>query len=62
MGKNGFLVAAGDVAGFSDRIERLIADADLRKAMGTAGAEIVAAQFSIETMVEKYHRIIEGAS
>ena len=59
-GQNGFMVPLGDVDDFADKICKLIADEQLRKAFGTASVA-VAAQFKIEAIQEQwmdlYHKI-----
>jgi glycosyltransferase involved in cell wall biosynthesis len=52
---NGFLVPIKDSAALADKLERLIKNPQLRKAMGTRGREIYLEQFGIE----KYHDRME---
>ena len=49
-GRSGYLVAEHDVQGLADKLAVLIADPEQRRAMGQTGAEIVAAEFNIETL------------
>jgi glycosyltransferase involved in cell wall biosynthesis len=51
-GRNGFLVAPGDVVALTGAIERLVDDARLRKSMGACGREIAACEFSLDKMTE----------
>jgi len=51
-GKNGFLVKPGDETGLSVAIEKLLADENMRHAMGKRG-QIVARDFSEEKMIKK---------
>ena len=59
-GQNGFMVPLGDVDDFADKICKLIADEQLRKAFGAASVA-VATQFKIEAIQEQwmdlYHKI-----
>lgn len=57
-GRSGFLVAPGDVAGFADRIERLLADPGLACAMGQAGRARVAA-FDERSMLRDLEALYE---
>lgn len=47
-GQNGMLVKPRDVAGLADALERLIADPNLRRAMGSQGRRIVEAEFNLD--------------
>ena len=51
-GESGFLIPTGDAEALADRLERLLADAELREQMGARGLKRVE-RFSVETMVEK---------
>ncbi|MGH2516067.1 MAG: glycosyltransferase, partial [Ktedonobacterales bacterium] len=44
-GEQGFLIRPGDGASLADRIERLVGDESLRKAMGAAARHKVLARF-----------------
>ena len=58
-GRTGYLVAPGDAAQFADRVLRLL-NAPLRsRLMGAAGRDAVVANWSIESMVRGYERLIE---
>jgi glycosyltransferase involved in cell wall biosynthesis len=63
--RSGLLVPAGDVAAFAAATDRLIRDADLRRALAAAGPER-AAEFSVERMVRGtqavYDAILTAAS
>lgn len=52
-GISGFIVPPGDVAALTDRMDRLLADPDLRAAMGAAGRARVEAEFDIATEARK---------
>jgi glycosyltransferase involved in cell wall biosynthesis len=52
-GKTGFLVRSGDIAGFTEKLSRLIEDASLRELFGQAGREFVRKNFSTERMVSR---------
>jgi glycosyltransferase involved in cell wall biosynthesis len=62
--QSGFLVPVGDVAAFSQRAETLIADACLRRTMGTNGRRLAETEFSLAAMVEAqqeiYFNLFEG--
>jgi glycosyltransferase involved in cell wall biosynthesis len=58
-GVNGYLVPAGDAAALSDRITRLLSDADLRRRMGTAGRELVREQFTFGAQAQRYVELFE---
>lgn len=47
-GETGLLAPAGDVVGQAERLRRLAADAELRRAMGAVGLEVARSQFSPE--------------
>lgn len=51
-GENGFLVEPGDETGLSVAIEKLLADENMRQAMGKKG-QIAARDFSEEKMIQK---------
>lgn len=63
-GRSGFLVPPGDAAAIADRLMRLLGDPALRRAMGEAGREIVAARFTSQRHAEAtagvYERAIAG--
>jgi len=52
-GETGFLVPRGDVAALSQRVSRLLGDADLRARMGSAAREVALTRFSAARMVER---------
>lgn len=51
-GENGFLIPTGDAGALADRLERLLADAELRERMGERGLERTE-RFSVATMVDE---------
>ncbi|MDB2265758.1 glycosyltransferase family 4 protein [Halorubrum ezzemoulense] len=51
-GESGYLIPTGDPRALADRLETLLADAELRKQMGARGRER-AARFSVTMMVEQ---------
>jgi glycosyltransferase involved in cell wall biosynthesis len=55
-GTSGFLVRAGDTAGLRSAMSRLIADAPLRDAMGTAARES-SARFALDAVVPEFERL-----
>jgi glycosyltransferase involved in cell wall biosynthesis len=61
-GDNGRLVRAGDASGMAQAVLSLCADADRRAQFGERGHAVVAAQFTIEAMVERVMRVYAGAA
>ena len=59
-GISGYLVPVGDVEHLTDRVQRLLEDADLRKRMGAAGRERAARLFDPETHRRKMLEIYAG--
>ena len=59
-GISGYLVPVGDVERLTDRVQRLLEDADLRKRMGAAGRERAARLFAPETHRRKMLEIYAG--
>ena len=61
-GKTGFLVPSGDAEAFSEKIELLCSDDELRKRMGEAFYKDADARFSVKSMIDThiniYSRII----
>jgi glycosyltransferase involved in cell wall biosynthesis len=56
-GKTGFLLEPGDLSGLSRRLEELASSPELRYQLGSAGRDLVRAQFSVEVMVGSLHRL-----
>jgi len=54
QGQNGFLVPAGDRAGFGRFANKILNDPALAAAMGAAGRERMTREFSVERMVSNY--------
>lgn len=52
-GQTGLLVPVGGIEAFADAILKLIRDAGLRKAMGTAARKRIVEKFSIESVVDR---------
>jgi phosphatidyl-myo-inositol dimannoside synthase len=48
-GETGYLIDPNSVCELTDRLKRLLRDADLRKRMGSRGAEVVKADFGFDT-------------
>lgn len=61
-GKNGFVVARGDVQAYSDRIKTLLNDTDLACRMGQTGRQMLLERFSskqhVDQLVETYSELI----
>jgi glycosyltransferase involved in cell wall biosynthesis len=57
QGHSGFLVPVGDVAALSQQASTLLADAGLRKSMGTKGREVAETKFSLAAMVAAQQEI-----
>ena len=51
-GEDGFLVEAGDVETLAERLERLAADPELRRAMGERGRERVLPRYAVERLID----------
>jgi len=58
-GFNGFLVALGDIGGLADRIERLLADANLRDMLGRNASASVRERYAVARMVEEHERLYD---
>src|SRR5581483_9878256 len=50
-GRAGFLVPAGDLDGFADRLEELAGSPELRRRLGEAGRKHVFARYSVDRLV-----------
>jgi glycosyltransferase involved in cell wall biosynthesis len=59
-GREGLLVPPGDPAALADRVDRLLASAELRRALGEAGRERVESRFSLDRMVEATAEVYAG--
>jgi glycosyltransferase involved in cell wall biosynthesis len=57
-GENGFL--AGTLAAWEEHLNRLIADAELRRRIGQAGRATAERDFAVSTVVPKYVRLFES--
>ena len=55
-GKNGFLVAPGDIDTMADRVVRLLRDQRLRETMGQSG-RLIGEDFSLEKMLHEYSHL-----
>ena len=58
-GEDGFLVPAGDIQFFADRLIALCRSRELREKMGEAGRKNVE-KFSMEKVMLQYSEVIEG--
>lgn len=58
-GIQGFLVNPGDVGMLTQRLRQLIVDSELRRRMGVAGRERVAAEFSVTMQSQRYQQVFE---
>ncbi len=61
-GQSGFLFDAGDDQALADRIERLVVNAELRRAMSEAARNRALAEFSLDTMIERYRGLYLDAA
>jgi glycosyltransferase involved in cell wall biosynthesis len=61
-GVSGFLVPPGDVAGLTERLQRLLGDPDLCARMGAAGRAKVAAEFAVAAEAGKLAELFAGAA
>jgi glycosyltransferase involved in cell wall biosynthesis len=59
-GLSGFLVGRGDTNAASERLLRLVQDPELRRKMGEAGRDIVAARFDLKTNVAQLVELYEA--
>ncbi len=59
-GEDGFIVPVGDPRAIADRLAQLIADPDLRHAMGERARARAEREFSIEQTVQGYQRLFSG--
>ncbi|HET6251391.1 MAG TPA: glycosyltransferase family 4 protein [Tepidisphaeraceae bacterium] len=57
----GFVLKPFDTAGLSAKIELLLADADLRRKMGTAGREFALGRFDTKVMVDALEKVYREA-
>jgi glycosyltransferase involved in cell wall biosynthesis len=60
-GKTGFLIPPGNSQALADRLATLLLDADLRREMGEAGYDRLAACFSIPQMVARIENVYRTA-
>lgn len=59
VGEAGLLVPVGDVAALAEGMERVLADATLRRRLGSAAADRARSEFSIETMVDRHVQLYQ---
>ena len=55
--QTGFVIPPFDKKKFGDAIAKLLGDAELRKAMGTAGRAFASQRFGAEVMVDALERV-----
>jgi glycosyltransferase involved in cell wall biosynthesis len=60
-GRTGLLVKPGDVEDLARAIDRLVRDADSRRAMGEAGQVVCRERFSVDGMVERMEAVYRRA-
>jgi glycosyltransferase involved in cell wall biosynthesis len=60
-GVNGLLVPPGDAQALARAVERVLADASLRNALGTAGRRTVASEFNLRQEAAWLHRILRSS-
>jgi glycosyltransferase involved in cell wall biosynthesis len=56
-GASGFLVASGEAAAMADRIEQYFGNKSLLKGHSSAARQRAVMQFSLPSMVERYHQV-----
>ncbi len=61
-GETGLLTQPDDVAALAERIARLAADADLRRALGAAGRAFVAAEFADDVNLDRLVAAFDGGA
>jgi glycosyltransferase involved in cell wall biosynthesis len=59
-GEEGFIVPVGDESALASRLERLIVDPDVRRAMGERARARAEREYSIERTVQGYQRLFGG--
>src|SRR6185312_3273447 len=59
-GENGFVVPAGDVGAFAERLELLLGDAALRRRLGAAAAASIGPEFDLDGMVRAQETLYES--
>ncbi len=59
-GVTGLVVPKGDAEALAAALERLCGDAELRRSMGNAARQRVAAEYSVEAMVDGYEDVLRG--
>lgn len=60
VNKAGLVAKPGDVAGFCQAAEKLLADPELRAAMGRAGRQYAEDNFDIEVLTNRFDNIVRG--
>ncbi len=61
-GATGFVVAPRDTGALADRIVALLADPDLRRAMGARGRTLVEREYSLERMLDRLEGVYRQAA
>jgi glycosyltransferase involved in cell wall biosynthesis len=58
-GETGYLVEAADPKALADKVIELLLNNDLRAEMGQRGRQVAEEKFSLETMIDNYHKLYE---
>ena len=59
-GRAGFLVPPGDTDAFTDALNRVLEDPDLRRRLGAQGREWICREFSVERVVDETQRLLRA--
>ena len=58
-GRNGYVIGQRDLAGLTNRLQRLARDSELRERLGKAGREFVRENFGVEKMVDEIYALYQ---